>query len=375
LTAEPSASAAGARRTAAANRLGLRLFGEQHRRYTTKNLAMCPQTLAAALRALRAGARGRTREQLNAALDLPNTDGVSTAVAAATADDRDLPSSSATSIWAAEGAGLRSEFADDIRSLGVDVATAQFEDRATVPAINRWVAKRTGGRIDSIVEDGDLGAGTVLLILSVLHFKAQWRVPFDRARTIEAPFHRLDGTVVEPPTMKRTGLARIEVNGHTRLLDLPFTGDDIGLRLIVPLVFPVPPAALEHAILRSSLEAERTVQMSVPRFSIEVTADLGATFRAMNLDLMFSAEADFSRMCRQPARVGRLQERVAVSIDEEGAEAAAAASVELIRTLAPSPVPFTVDRPFYYAIRDARTDRLLVIGFLADPQDERTRLN
>ena len=58
-------------------------------------------------------------------------------------------------------------------------------------------------------------------------------------------------------------------------------------------------------------------------------------------------------------------------MNEEGTEAAAVTllSFEVVAVSAgPPPIPFVVDRPFFFAIRDERTGTLLFTGYVADPK-------
>ena len=57
-----------------------------------------------------------------------------------------------------------------------------------------------------------------------------------------------------------------------------------------------------------------------------------------------------------------------VEVNEEGTEAAAATSVEVgVKSVPPPPIPFSVDRPFFFAIRDNETKTVLFMGVVVDP--------
>ena len=63
--------------------------------------------------------------------------------------------------------------------------------------------------------------------------------------------------------------------------------------------------------------------------------------------------------------LSRVQHKAVMEVNEEGTEAAAATGVIGIRSMPPE---FTVDRPFFCAIRDNRTGTLLFMGAIVDPQ-------
>ena len=56
--------------------------------------------------------------------------------------------------------------------------------------VNDWCAKHTKGRITEIVNDVDFEA----ILLSAIHFKADWVIPFNKDFTEEKDFHGFDGT-------------------------------------------------------------------------------------------------------------------------------------------------------------------------------------
>jgi serpin B len=57
-----------------------------------------------------------------------------------------------------------------------------------------------------------------------------------------------------------------------------------------------------------------------------------------------------------------------VSVDEAGTEAAAATAVIMKLTAAEETVTMSLDRPFLFLIRDMKTDTILFIGRVINPQ-------
>jgi serine protease inhibitor len=70
-------------------------------------------------------------------------------------------------------------------------------------------------------------------------------------------------------------------------------------------------------------------------------------------------------------RISEATQNAFIDVNEEGTEAAAVTvlAFEVVVTSAgPPAIPFVVDRPFFFAIRDERTGTLLFTGYVADPK-------
>lgn len=86
------------------------------------------------------------------------------------------------------------------------------------------------------------------------------------------------------------------------------------------------------------------------------------------MDIAFTTDANFSRMASAPLYIERVVHKTFVEVNEEGTEAAGATSVEIgITSVPPPPIPFTIDRPFFLAIRDSQTKTVLFMGVIVDP--------
>ncbi len=93
---------------------------------------------------------------------------------------------------------------------------------------------------------------------------------------------------------------------------------------------------------------------------------------ALGMPLAFTADADFSGITTaQRLRIDEVVHQAYIDVNEEGTEAAAATAV-VIRAMArfaagDPPVEMIVDRPFLFAITDARSGLPLFLGRVADP--------
>ena len=110
----------------------------------------------------------------------------------------------------------------------------------------------------------------------------------------------------------------------------------------------------------------------MPKFKLTHSASLAEALRSLGMKNMFSAGvADFSGMDgTRNLYVGFVKQEVAVEVNEEGSEAAAATAVNFGKlTVAMSfrTQMFIVDHPFIFYIRDKLTGMLLFQGRVVNP--------
>jgi serpin B len=379
---------------AAVNAFGIELF-----RAATpgdENAVVSPASIAIALAMARAGARGETAEQMDAVLRRFGADDVA-AWPAALADalaarsgtfrdhggtDLDVILRIANAPFAQRGMPLEAAF---IEALGarfgaglrlVDYRTATEEARQE---INTWVREQTEQRIPELLAPGVLTPDARLTLVNAIYLKAPWRKAFTPESTAPAPFTRLDGSVVEVPTMATSTDLRYAAGAGWQAVEIPYLGDQLALTVIVPDDLGAFEAGLDAAALETIVGglAERPVHLWLPRFGIETQAHLAESLKALGMPLAFDPErADFSGIT--PAEelfVHAVVHQANIDVDEKGTEAAAATAVVVGVVSAPidqpEPVELRVDRPFLFALRDLPTGAVLFLGRVTDPSAER----
>jgi serpin B len=216
---------------------------------------------------------------------------------------------------------------------------------------------------------------TRFVLTNAVYFYGTWASTFDPEATGDAEFTALDGTASSVRTMRQDGrFPYAEVDG-TQVLDLPYVGGDVTMTLLLPPegAFESFERGLDAERLRELLAAlsGRQGRVALPKFSFDTAANLVETLSALGMPSAFApTEADFSGMVEPDAPPLYLQtvaHQAAVTVDEEGTEAAAATGVVGGVTSAPqNPFEFVADRPFLFLIRDRPTGAVLFLGRLVD---------
>lgn len=233
--------------------------------------------------------------------------------------------------------------------------------------INAAVAEVTRGMIADLLPAGSITAGTESVLLNALWVRLVWTSPFDSARTVDRVFHAPGGD--RPvPTMRQTEQFRLAEAAGLRMLSL---AGHHGLHLDVVLSEDggtEPPVLTEeaHRELCGALRSQR-VDVALPRFRVE------SGFELLPLLPELAAAAggpgdDLRGITGDPLRVDAIIHRAVLSVDEVGAEGAAATAVMMVLGAMPQrPREFHVDRPFAFVLR--RGSVALFLGRITDPED------
>ena len=364
----------------ASRRLGFALHEALRER--SGNLVYSPLSVFTLLAMLRQGARGHTEAELKRVLHWP---GESQALASAVHDFAEalradsspetFTLSSANALWLQLGHPLQPEFEETLRSsFGATYTPVDFE-RSWEEAsqhINGWVREQTRGLIDSLVMPEELDF-TTLLLANAVYFRARWREPFPDEGTQPGPFRLLDVSTVEVPMMRYHRHARFRYarGPSCQLLELPFRGQHVSLWLLLPDkgCFPrcerqLSERKVEEALLAA---AEREILLTMPRISFGQRTPLGEVAERLGFGSLLSY-ADLTGITPALEGVaGVLMHEATLTIDETGAEAAAATI--FMDSIGEEIHPVVVDRPFLFFIRHARTRAVLLMGRVVDPQD------
>ena len=334
------------------------------------NLVLSPTSVEMVLTMLLIGAAAETKEQLRAVIGGGSDDEL---VAFARSErehllDESSPVRIVNGIFVPTSCRLRPQVVDRLRrDLGTSVSKLDFDDPAAVAEVNEWVAEATSGRILRIVSDLERSASMVLL--SAIHFRADWATPFRPQSTVDKPFRLRDGTSVQRAAMQMTGEHPIWRGESWHLVDLAYEDPDYAMLIALPT--EPERRMLDFRDVAAGIDqlAPARVQLQLPRFDLASEMTLSSSLRQAGvLDLFDPERADLSALSEDDLYATTMVHKACVTVDEQGTEAAAATAVPLRRGFNPSkPVPFVVDRPFWFVLRNRRTGSWLFVGRVEDP--------
>lgn len=360
----------------AVNKFGLNILASAAKRFPKENAVVSPVSLGVAFAMLAQGAAGATRAELNTALGLGAEANaplqVGHLVQELVRDQADVQFKIANSLWAAKGLLVVPAYADAIRGdfSGV-VLPVDFASESALGTVNGWFNENTGGLIPKMLDR--LEPATQFLLANALHFKGSWREAFDPADTAKAPFHGAEG-VVDVPTMHRTFAKMPHLKTDSAdAVRMPFGIGAYELVIVLPVAGIDAATILEAPIadapwFKSGSWTESEVDLYMPRMQLSVGGDIKDSLIAAGIKAIWG-DADLSGISAQPLSVSKVVHRVALTVDEAGAEAAAATAIVGVRSMqaAPPKVLFRVDRPFVLLLRHVPSNALVIAGLIRQP--------
>lgn len=172
---------------------------------------------------------------------------------------------------------------------GSQVETVDFYDSQTsADTINSWVAKKTGQKITSLINESDLDDLTRLVLVNAIYFKSDWKIKFKTEHTTKETFYMSSDSTKQVDMMKLFGvkLNYLYSPGSlpVRVLQLPYAGESILMTIILPdegtcleeIERSITPDILNE-ILNGSFNTV-TVNLQLPKFKLAYKQEVHVGF-------------------------------------------------------------------------------------------------
>ena len=347
------------------------------------NVFISPTSLFMALSMVYNGADGVTKEEIAKVLQVEGIEAKKLNQANASLmnlfhrSSKQVQLNVANSIWLNEKYHFQTEFAQNNKDYyNAEIQEIDINDSGSPKMINNWVKDKTNGKIGEIVES-PLDPDLVTVLINAIYFKGDWKYEFDKSQTEDRPFYLADGTTRNIPLMTlHEKLAYME-NENLQAVSLPY-GEENEMSMNVFL--PKENISLEEFKNKLTYEnwqkwtsefQEREGTVLLPKFKLEYEASLKETLQKLGMTIAFTKGANFSKMIQEddPLWISQVKQKTFIDVNEEGTEAAAATSVEMVTESFNMDGPFQmeVNRPFIITIIENKSDNILFIGAINNP--------
>ena len=360
---------------------GFNLFNEIRKTERDQNIFISPLSISIALAMTLNGAAGETEQAMTNTLQLQGLDTEAINIGYAglrqtllTADPK-VTLAIANSLWARQGVPFKEDFLQrNTQFFDAEISTLDFNHPSASRTINQWVDTNTHGKIKEIVGN-NIDPLTVLFLINAIYFKGTWQREFNPSKTRDGPFHLANGDVKQVPMMRQKRWYPYYRGEKFQAISLAYGDGQMRMYIFLPDSESDLNSFLENLNAESwenwmSAFHGQDVSLVMPKFKLEYKKTLNDTLKALGMDIAFRLGANFSRMSPlgRDFFIKEVLHKTFVEVNEEGTEAAAATSVEMgITSVPPPPIPFVVDRPFFFAIRDNQTKTVLFMGVVVDP--------
>jgi len=274
----------------------------------------------------------------------------------------------ANSIWTNKNIAIKSDYLSVNKSYySATAESVDFSDSKTVGQINQWASDNTEGLIDEVLNKTN--SNDLIYLLNAIYFKGIWTSQFDKKNTSKMPFTSENGTSKDVDMMKQTEYFNYGENETLQAVQLPYGNEAFSMIVLLPQegkklqdVVAATQGDNYWETLQSSMYKTK-VDLFLPKFKTEYNKNLNQILKDMGMEIIFTQNADFSKISDIPAMISSVDQFTYINTDEEGTEAAAVTVVTGVTSVAPSDaMVFKADKPFIYVIQENSTGVILFMG-------------
>ena len=344
------------------------------------NVFVSPYSLSTALAMAYNGAVGQTEAEMrdvlsygSMSLDQMNSQQYNL-IKSLEGCDVDVSLAIANSLWIREGFNVHQDFKDRLtESYESEVQELDFDLSSAPDIINQWVEDNTNGKITDLIAFID--PAEMLFLINALYFKANWTTQFDPEKTVEMDFHLLDGSnkPVQMMSMEQQEFGHYASDSFS-LIRLPYGREVVAMYIFLPHpdndinTFFDDMSAAGWMQINEAFEdmTYGRIDLYLPKFKMEYEVKYNDVLKAMGMPSAFSGSAEFDNITAlKPFFINYVKQKTFIEVNEEGTEAAATTAVS---GTAGGPLAFMANRPFFFVIRDDRSETILFMGRITDPE-------
>ncbi|WP_291528488.1 serpin family protein [Bacteroides sp. UBA939] len=357
-----------------------RFFGQVCSTETEKpNVFVSPLSASLCLSMIANGASGNTLTEMQNVLGFPaasfSIDDLNNYNRKLTTALLDLDNTTqlgiANSIWVKQGFKVYDSFVDvNMRMYDACVQELDFESPTAKNVINQWCAEQTNNCIKEVIKviPGDVR----MYLINALYFKGIWKSQFRKSDTRQENFTNSNGIEQKVDMMNQTETFNYTHNNAFSIAEFPYGNEAFSMVVLLPAEGKTLDESLTELTCENWKEWNESLYskellVKLPRFNVKYDKSLIDDMVAMGMKDAFDIKADFSKMSKEELFIGLLQQFTFVYVDEEGTEAAAVTIGGMVTSVGPpTSVPFYVDRPFAFMIKEKSTGAILFMGKITE---------
>lgn len=280
----------------------------------------------------------------------------------------------ANGIWFKPGKQFNTGFIDDAHNF----FGSEVREMTSADEINNWVAEKTEGKIDHMVDQ--INPNDVARLFNAVYFKGDWKEEFSTQETVQAPFTKFDNTQVDVAMMSKKFkqvpyYEKSLSGGKAQIIRLPYASGKFSAIVAVPENNSALNALMHNSdwseLIKDSYRANgEEVKLRLPKFKTNSSASLKSVLTKLGIQDAFNARAaNFSAM--DPSNNTMIEDvdhKACIDVNEQGTEATAATQVVMTtRGMAPRVTQVDADKPFLFMLVHNNTQTPVFTSLVSEP--------
>ncbi|MCB2195912.1 MAG: serpin family protein [Bacteroidetes bacterium] len=284
----------------------------------------------------------------------------------------------ANSLWIEQTLDLNKSFTDEnIKYFNSSLHNTDFlnNPEESRNEINNWVAKNTNNRIKDLLKPSVIDESTRLVLVNALYFKGAWSESFNKSQNTEDQFQTGKRDFVTTTFMNKIVSVWYYSDKCIEVIDIPYEDQEYSLMIVIPKSYKKLKRVeklinYDFYTYYTKQKEMKTVDLSVPKFSIESEFDLNGKLQKLGMKEAFTGNADFSGITKQEKLyISKVIHKANISVDEDGTEAAAATAVTMRKTsISHFSEKVKVDKPFIFILRNNANNLIYFMGKITNPE-------
>ncbi len=342
-----------------------------------KSVVTSPLSVTYLMGMLNDGAAGTTAEEITRVLGFGNGDKAAinaycqALIKQAPVQDPHVKVQIANIVATNLGMELEDDFMQDMQDYyEAEAASLDFSQRSSLDYLNGWCKEKSNGMIPNIIDQ--LNADDKLVLMNAIYFKATWQYYFEKENTHNEAFTLANGSTKDIPMMQRKAMLNYGKNATYSAIRLPYSVGFWNMDILLPeqgkTVEDIIKSLNAGSWSRSLFSQTAKVDIRLPRFKTESEINLNKVISSLGAPSMFDPEAaDLSLISKNDKNlwVGVMKQKAAIDVNEEGAEASAVTTAQLVGgtgEIEIKEVDFHADHPFVYIISELTSGAIFFIG-------------
>lgn len=245
----------------------------------------------------------------------------------------------------------------------------QINESSFVSDVNKWCENKTNGMIKELLPEGFTAPDMALI--NATYFKGAWGkdYKFKKEDTAKGKFQNIDGTTSDVMFMTLNERFMCHSEAEFKYIEIPFGDGTYVFGIVRPndgftlldCASVISNGKWENIISHASTYP-LPLELKMPKFDIEFKTDLknmlgemGMKYAVEKIDYFFASPMGF--------QVKSIMHQTNIRVNEEGAEAAAVTDINnATASVNDKYIPFHLDSPFIYLIREKTTGSIIFIG-------------